>query len=88
MEKAKDLLLQTGQLRLKVTPRASREAVEGLVEDAQGNLVLKVKVTVVAEDGKANDAVIALLSKQFGIAKSRLEIIRGASSRTKVIRLL
>lgn len=88
MEKAKDLLLQTGQLRLKVTPRASREAVEGLVADADGNPVLKVKVTVVAEDGKANDAVIALLAKQFGVAKSRLAIVRGATSRQKVVALL
>jgi uncharacterized protein len=88
MEKAKDLLLQTGQLRLKVTPRAAREAVDGFVEDARGSQVLNVKVTVVAEDGKANDAVIALLSKQFGIAKSRLSIVRGVTSRQKVLALL
>jgi uncharacterized protein YggU (UPF0235/DUF167 family) len=87
MEKAKDLLLTTGKLALKVTPRASRAAVEGWVDDANGAPVLKVKVTVVAEDGKANEAVIALLAKEFGIAKSRLSIARGLTNRNKVIAL-
>ena len=46
-----------------------------------------IQITVVAEDGKANEAVIALLAKEFGIAKSRLSIARGLTSRNKVIAL-
>ena len=42
---------------------------------------------MVAEDGKANEAVIALLAREFGIAKSRLSIARGLTSRNKVIAL-
>ncbi len=87
MENAKDLLLKTGQLRLKVTPRASRNALEGLVVGAEGAPVLKVKVTVVAEDGKANEAVIALLAREFGFAKSRLKITHGLTNRNKVVAL-
>jgi hypothetical protein len=83
MEKAKELLLATGKLALKVTPRARNEGIEG--PNAAGELVVKVRA--VAEDGKANEAVIALLAKAFGIPKSRLEIARGGTNRHKVIAL-
>ncbi|MFZ4541635.1 MAG: DUF167 domain-containing protein [Rickettsiales bacterium] len=81
MENAKEMLLQTGKLPLKVTPRARGEGIEGL--NAAGELVVKVRVA--PEDGKANDAVITLIAKAFDIPKSRLEIIRGTASRHKVV---
>ena len=81
MEKAKEMLISSGKLALKVTPRARSEGVEGM-NDA-GELVVKVRVA--PEDGKANEAVIAVISKAFGIPKSRLEIARGAQSRHKII---
>jgi uncharacterized protein (TIGR00251 family) len=36
-------------------------------------------------DGKANEALIKLLSKEFGVSKSNIEIIRGLTSREKVV---
>lgn len=81
MEKAKEMLLATGKLALKVTPKARTEGLEGL--NAAGELVVKVRAT--PEDGRANDAVIALISENFGIPKSRLEITRGHASRHKTI---
>ena len=68
-------------IAVRVTPKASRnkvEVVQGLV---------RIHVTVVPEDGKANKAVIKLLAQALGVAKSRLELVRGASSRDKVFRL-
>ena len=85
MENAKDLLVKTGKLRLKVNPKAKTEGISGLGTDAEGAVYLPIKVRAVPEDGKANAAVIALIAKQFGIPKSRLEIQRGATSRYKVI---
>ncbi len=41
-----------------------------------------------ARDGKANRALIELLARYFGIAKSAIKIIRGHSSRRKIIELL
>ncbi len=81
MENAKEMLLNTGQLALKVTPRSRVEGIEGL--NAAGELVVKVRT--VPEDGKANTAVIALLAKAFGLPKSKLEITRGGSARHKMI---
>jgi len=36
-------------------------------------------------DGKANDALITLLSKEFGVAKNSIEIIKGKTSRNKTV---
>ena len=48
---------------------------------------LQVRITQIAEDGKANAAVLALLAKALGRPKSALEMVLGATSRTKVVRL-
>lgn len=50
------------------------------IEDDQ---TLTVYVHERAVDGKANEAVVKLLAKHFGIAKSRVELIRGATSKVK-----
>lgn len=69
------------ELAVRVTPKASRNALE---ETETG---LKVWVTVAPEDGKANKAVVKLLADALGVAKSRLELVRGATSRDKLFRL-
>lgn len=69
------------EIRVRVTPKASRERVE--VEGAQ----IRVYVTVVPEDGKANAAVVALLARELGVAKTRLTLLRGQTARDKVFRL-
>jgi uncharacterized protein YggU (UPF0235/DUF167 family) len=69
------------EFAVRVTPRASRNAV--LAEGGE----IRVYVTVVPEDGKANAAVQKLLAKALGVAKSRLVLVRGGASRDKVFRL-
>jgi len=69
------------EIAVRVTPRASRNAV---VLDGE---TIRVLVTVVPEDGKANAAVVKLLAKALGVAKTRLALLRGAASRDKVFRL-
>ena len=69
------------EIAVRVTPRASRNAV---VQDGD---VLRVYVTVPPEGGKANAAVVKLLAKSLGIAKSRLTLLRGQSAREKVFRV-
>lgn len=65
---------------LLVQPGARRQVIVG---EHAGRL--KVAVTQVAEQGKANDAVIALLSKSWKIAKGRIVILRGHQGREKLI---
>ncbi|KMS52851.1 hypothetical protein V474_25245 [Novosphingobium barchaimii LL02] len=75
------LIDQEGRLALRVTPGAKVEALE-IVEDR-----LLVKVRAKPEDGKANDAVRDLLARALGLAPSRLELLRGATSREKQFRI-
>jgi uncharacterized protein YggU (UPF0235/DUF167 family) len=48
---------------------------------------LAVRVTAAAEGGKANEAVVRLLSRQLGIPKSAIRIVRGQTSRHKLLAL-
>ncbi|MBW8752560.1 MAG: DUF167 domain-containing protein [Sphingomonadales bacterium] len=70
-----------GRLAVRVTPGARVEA----LEIVQGKLLAKVRVK--PEDGKANAAVIELIALALGVASSRLRLLRGATSREKLIRL-
>lgn len=72
---------EEGRLALRVTPGAREEAV------AVVGGRLSVKVRAKAEDGKANAAVLVLLAKALGIAPSRVELLRGATSREKRVRI-
>ncbi|SMP14665.1 DUF167 domain-containing protein [Shimia sagamensis] len=76
-----DLACEGAEIAVRVTPKASRNRV---VRDGE---VLRVYVTVVPENGKANAAVQKLLAKALGLAKSRLSLIRGTTSRDKVFRV-
>ncbi len=68
-----------GRLAVKVTPGAREESVT-LAEDA-----VLVKVRAPADKGAANDAVIAVVARALGLAPSRLTLLRGATSRQKLL---
>jgi uncharacterized protein (TIGR00251 family) len=74
-------------LRLRVTPRARHEAIAGCGPEADGSAALKVAVTAVAEDGKANQAVIALLARAWHLPRSSLSLVQGAGARNKRLHL-
>lgn len=65
-------------IRLQVQPAAGRTTIAGRFGDA-----LKVKVAAPPEGGRANDACVALLAETFGVKPQAVELISGASSRSK-----
>ena len=69
-------------LFVKLQPRASRDA----IGDPLGS-ELSIKVTAPPVDSAANEAVIRLLAKSLGIGRSKVELIRGRTSRHKVFRI-
>ena len=75
------------RLRLKVAPKARRNAIGGLLDEPDGRHALKVAVTAAPEDGKSNAAVIALLAKEFGVAKSAISVVAGATDRRKIVEI-
>lgn len=72
------------ELRVRLTPKSSRDAVEDIVKTADGE-ALKARVTTVPEDGKANAALIMLIAGWIGVPKSSITIASGPKSRTKVL---
>ena len=70
-----------GRLALRVTPGARTEGV------ALGDGRLEMKVRAKPHEGAANEAVLALLAEALGIATSRLRMLRGATSRDKLVQI-
>ena len=64
---------------VRVTPHAKQNKV---VENGD---VLRVYTTVAPENGRANDAVIKLLSEYWDISKSKIKILRGLTGRDKIV---
>jgi len=63
-----------------VTPSAGRDALLGW----QGE-VLRLTVAAPAQRGKANEAALRLLAAALGLPRERLRIVRGQTSRRKVV---
>jgi hypothetical protein len=70
---------------VRLTPKGGRDAIEGWVEGADAKRYLKARVSAPPADGKANEALIVLLARALGVAKSKLRIVSGSSSRLKTI---
>jgi uncharacterized protein (TIGR00251 family) len=69
-------------IEVKVEPRSSQAEIRGVMGS-----VLKVKLTSAPVDGAANRQLIELLSKEFGITKSSIKIVKGETSKNKVIKI-
>jgi uncharacterized protein (TIGR00251 family) len=69
-------------IRVRVTPRSGRDEIGGW-HDGE----LRVRVRAAPVDGQANAAVCRLIAKQAGVPPSAVEVINGASSRTKTLRI-
>lgn len=67
--------------KVRVTPHSRQNKI------VESDGVLRVYTTVAPENGRANDAVIKALSKHFGVAKSQIKIVRGDTTRDKVIEI-
>jgi len=72
----------SGRLALRVTPGARVAA----VEIAEGRLLVKVRAK--PTDGEANEAVLAMLAKALGVSGSRVTLLRGATSREKLVQIV
>ncbi len=69
-------------LRVRLTPRASREQV-ALREDG----TLAVRVTAPPVEGRANAALERAVAGALGVPPSRVSVVRGARSRDKTVRI-
>lgn len=70
------------RLETKIIPGASRTEIVGWLGDS-----LKIKVAAPPEKGKANQAVIKLLSEKLALAEESITIVRGSTSQRKVFEI-
>lgn len=71
------------RLTVRVTPRATRDRIDGF--DADG--VLGLRVTAPPAEGEANAAVVKLLSRALGLPARDVVLVSGATSRRKMFDL-
>ena len=69
-------------LKIKVKPNARASALE---EQPDGTWV--ARVTAPPVDGKANEALIALVAEHFAVRRSQVTIKSGASARLKLLQI-
>lgn len=70
------------QVKIRVQPRASKNQIVGWMEDA-----LKVRLTAPPVEGEANAALLRFIAEYFGLPRSEVVLVTGATSRQKVIRI-
>jgi uncharacterized protein (TIGR00251 family) len=68
------------RLSLRVSPGARKSAVVGRYGERW-----KIRIAAPAESGRANEALIELLGKTFGVARSQLRVVSGAAARDKIV---
>lgn len=75
------------RLALRLTPRAARNGVDGIVSDADGRPLLKLRLVAPPVEGAANEALIAFLAKTLSLRKADIAIRSGETGRIKILHL-
>ena len=70
-------------IKIKVEPRSSRKGISGVMGET-----LKIRVNSPPVGGAANEELIDILSEEFGIRKTAIKIVRGNSSKDKVVEVV
>jgi len=70
------------EFRVYVVPRASRSEVVG-----EHNGALRVRIAAPPVDGAANEELIRILAKTFGVPKSEISIVSGLKGRSKHVQI-
>jgi uncharacterized protein YggU (UPF0235/DUF167 family) len=72
-------------LAIRLTPKSSRDAIEGIEVGADGQPHLKARVRALPSEGAANDALVRLIAKWIGVPRRDVSILSGMASRGKVM---
>ena len=74
-------------LFVRLTPKASADQFGAIETAADGRSYLATKVRAVPEKGAANTALERLVAEVFGVARSKISVIAGQTSRLKTVRI-
>ncbi|MDD5751121.1 MAG: DUF167 domain-containing protein [Candidatus Peribacteraceae bacterium] len=68
---------------VRIHPGAKLTKAKGAMADG----TLKIDIAAVPEDGKANEELVRFLAEEFDVPKSHVEILKGQTAKTKVVRV-
>ena len=74
-------------LSVRLTPKSSRDGVDGVGALSDGTEVALARVRGLPEEGAANAALVALMAKTFHVPKSAVSIVGGGKARLKQVRI-
>jgi uncharacterized protein YggU (UPF0235/DUF167 family) len=69
----------------RLTPSGGRDAIDGVVELADGSLVLAARVRSAPQGGEANQALCALVADRLGAPASQVRVVIGLKSRVQQV---
>ncbi|HMV27767.1 MAG TPA: DUF167 domain-containing protein [Anaerolineales bacterium] len=71
-------------LAVRITPRASRNQIAGVLNDG----TVKIQLAADPDDKNLNSDLLAFLAEVLGVPRTRVEIVAGESGRDKLISVL
>ena len=80
-------MLDGVRVAVRLSPRASSNRLLGVVATAKGGRAVKASVTLPAQNGQANEALLQLLARAWRLPRRGLSIVVGAASRNKIVRV-
>ena len=69
---------------MRVTPKASRNKILGILDDG----TVKISLTAPLVDGQANEALVKFLAEVLDVPKSNIEVVAGATGRDKLVSIV
>jgi len=72
-------------ISVRLTPKGGRDAIDGIVQLADGRCVLKVRVAAAPSEGEANAALLRLIAKAVAVPPRDVTLVAGATSRVKLL---
>ncbi len=75
-------------INVRLTPRSTRDQIEGQRSLSDERAVLAARVHAVPEDGKANDALLHLIARALDVRISDCALASGAKSRIKSVSVM
>lgn len=73
------------RVAVRLSPRARADRIDGVARLADGAAVLRVSITAPPAEGRANEALLQLLAKEWRLPRRDLAIVRGLKSRIKLV---
>jgi len=75
------------QVRVKVKVKVVPNSKKAKVEQTEGGGILRVNVDAPAKEGKANKRLVEILAKYFSKPKTSIRIVKGQTSKNKVVEI-